>query len=90
MKITIENTEEIVVCNGAPVRVWRGTTERGSAVVALVARIGIDRRSDCCGAMERELVETPAPSEIERERDALLNALAHSMAKNLVAKASGR
>jgi len=88
MKITIESTPDIVECNGAPARVWRGETERGVAVVALVARVAVDDRSDT-EAFDRELCEMPAPT-AARERDLLLSAVARAMAANLVASTGGR
>ena len=45
MKITIESTGDIVEVHGdgvfAPARVWRGTTEGGVPVIALITRLSV-------------------------------------------------
>ncbi len=42
MKITIEPTDQIVVVEGIPVRVWSGVTDRGTKCAVFVALIGVD------------------------------------------------
>ena len=57
MKITIENTSEIVTLpNGTQARVWDGVTESGVRCHLLVTRIAVHKDDDC-GAFERELLE---------------------------------
>jgi hypothetical protein len=60
--MTIESTTRIVKANGGiDCRVWEGVTERGVAVVVLVARIAVKEGQDVC-EFEAELKETRAPS----------------------------
>ena len=62
MKITIENTNQIVelIANGTsiPARLWKGETEGGIEVNVLVTRIGVDASEDQA-AFQAELQETP-------------------------------
>jgi hypothetical protein len=60
MKITIENTSQVVMVNDVPARVWEGTTESGIKVQCLVTRIAVHNSQDC-SQFEDELVEQPAP-----------------------------
>lgn len=39
MKMTLESTAELADVNGVPVRVWQGTTERGTGVFAFITRV---------------------------------------------------
>lgn len=41
MKLRIESTDILVPVHGVTTRVWHGETERGQAVVVLVARVGV-------------------------------------------------
>lgn len=61
MKITLESTTETAHANGLPVRVWTGTTDRGSAVIALITRLAVpdDAHPDDVAQVERELTEPP-------------------------------
>ena len=54
MRLTIENTDQLVQTNGIPARVWEGTTESGIAVQVLVTRIAVDPQADQ-SQFEREL-----------------------------------
>jgi hypothetical protein len=67
MKVTLESTPETAHANGLPVRIWSGTTERGSPVLALITRLAVpdDAHPDDLAQVERELTEPPT-----RERDA--------------------
>jgi hypothetical protein len=64
MKITIESTPELMHVNGLPVRVWAGTTERGTPILALVTRLAVPEGADA-SELERELAKPPT-----RVRDA--------------------
>ncbi len=61
MKLTIESTPELMKANGIPVRVWTGTTERGTPILALVTRVAVpDTASpEQIADFERELSEPP-------------------------------
>ena len=62
MKMMIESTTRIVKANGGiDCRVWEGVTERGVAVVVLVARIAVKEGQDV-SQFEAELKEARAPS----------------------------
>lgn len=63
MKMTIESTGEIgEVAPGVLVRVWRGTTEKGARVRALVHMVGIeDGYTNDTGEAD-DLFEIIAPS----------------------------
>lgn len=63
MKITIESTAQIVTANGTEMRVWRGTTERGVRITALIPRIAVEAGQDC-SEFEKELQETAPPASI--------------------------
>lgn len=59
MKITIENTSEIVtMANGTQARVWDGVTESGVRCHLLVMRVAVHKNDDA-SAFERELQERP-------------------------------
>ncbi len=71
MKITIENTDQIVSVetrDGAkvPARVWRGVTDGGVECQLLITRIAVHRDA-ATAAFERELQEHP-PSPMEGPR----------------------
>ena len=61
MKITIENTSEIVHINDVPGRVWRGKTESGIEVHCIITRVAVLKTQDC-SQFEKELQETPPPA----------------------------
>jgi hypothetical protein len=61
MKITIESTTRIVTINGAPARVWEGTSENDIPVIAVIARISVRDDQDT-SQFERELRECRPPS----------------------------
>ena len=60
MKITIENTAEMVSLNGVMMRIWEGVTESGIRVQCLITRVAVHKDSDC-SQFDRELEETEAP-----------------------------
>jgi hypothetical protein len=62
MKITIEATPLIVVCNGVPTRMWRGVTAEGNQCELFIALIRVANNGDLTG-FERELMELPPPVE---------------------------
>jgi len=47
MKITLENTEHIVVIRGVACRVWQGTTEKGARIIAMIATVGVNDEDPC-------------------------------------------
>lgn len=61
MKITIENTTDVVALPAdlRRARVWTGTTENGTKVYLLIARVAVPADADN-SAFERELEEHPA------------------------------
>lgn len=63
MRITIEATEKLTTYNGAPVRLWKGTTEGGVEVHVFVTGIAVPLTADG-SAFERELRETAPPAEL--------------------------
>jgi hypothetical protein len=65
MKITIENTTEIVEVNRVPARVWEGTTESGIKIQCLITLIAALKTEDC-SQFERELQEQKPPTVAER------------------------
>jgi len=64
MKLTLENTAEIVHINDVPGRVWRGHTDSGIEVHAIITRIAV-RKTEDCSQFDRELKEQPAPVSAE-------------------------
>jgi hypothetical protein len=60
MIITIESTNAIVHVNGIEHRLWRGKTERGVEVTALISRLAVAMDQDQ-SQFEAELQERPAP-----------------------------
>jgi hypothetical protein len=60
MKLTLQNTDQIVDVNGVPARVWRGQNDSGIEVHALITRIAVLKAEDN-SQFDRELREQPAP-----------------------------
>lgn len=60
MKLTIESTDQLTTIDGVPVRVWKGTTERGVECVVLVHRIAVHKAQDQA-QFEAELFEQLPP-----------------------------
>lgn len=56
MKVTIEPTDEIVMTDGVPCRVWDGTTERGTKVLVFVRAIAVPTLT-CSEEEMKDLVE---------------------------------
>jgi hypothetical protein len=58
MKLQLESTGAIALVDGAcRCRVWKGTTESGGEIVALVAAIGCDPAdATLCAELDRELL----------------------------------
>lgn len=63
MKLTLENTSQLVHINDVPARVWLGRTESGVEVEVLITRIAVRHGRDTA-QFERELHETPAPAHV--------------------------
>ena len=64
MKLTIENTTQIVELNGVPARVWEGQTESGIKVHCFVTRISVneDDGMEVHEKFRKELSECKKPS----------------------------
>lgn len=60
MKITLWNTDKMVVLNGVQTRVWEGKTESGIPVHAFIVRVAAPIGTD--DQFAAELEETRAPS----------------------------
>lgn len=60
MQITIESTSKTVTLDGVPARIWEGTTERGTRVVAFVTRL--TPMDDDPAEFERDLERVRPPS----------------------------
>jgi hypothetical protein len=76
MKITLESTPELAHANGLPVRVWTGSTERGTPILALITRVATLEGADASefeGLTEPPtcLVDDVPRLEIGRLRDRL-------------------
>ncbi len=56
MKLTLESTPELAEIDGVAVRVWKGRTERGIEVVALIALVGMIMEADA-SEFDAELIE---------------------------------
>jgi len=63
MRITIEPTEKLTTYNGAPARLWKGTTDGGIEVHVFVTGLAVPLTADA-SAFERELRETAPPTEL--------------------------
>lgn len=63
MKLTIENTSQLLTIDGAPARVWEGRTESGIPVTAFITRVAVAVGCDAT-EFERELADARAPSQI--------------------------
>jgi hypothetical protein len=62
MKITLEPTEEFFrTDDGFPVRAWRGTTDKGTPVIAFIAAISAPEGRDH-SELEAELKTIPGPN----------------------------
>jgi hypothetical protein len=83
MKITVENTDEIIeVDDGVQARVWVGATEAGIAVQALIVTVSPQTTDPLALAVfERELQERPEPSPFAALR-AALNPLRNSLVED--------
>lgn len=67
MKIMIESTPTITEYNGARVRMWKGTTERGVECTLYIAGVQVNRADDT-EQFEQELQETSGPPELQQVR----------------------
>jgi hypothetical protein len=63
MKITIENTTNLVTVNDVPARIWEGHTESGIPVHCYITRIAVHRDEDT-SQFEAELKEQRVPSAV--------------------------
>lgn len=60
MRMTVDSTSKMITVNGIPARIWEGTTEKGSRVVAFVMRVTAMGEDD--GEFVRDLLEVVAES----------------------------
>ncbi len=63
MKITLEPTDEVVILDGVPVRVWIGVDERGRPYDVFVHRIGA-ASWEAQQALAESLAVVPPPYDI--------------------------
>jgi hypothetical protein len=64
VKLSLEPTQQIVTINNTlQARVWRGTTDSGIPVQALITRVacGLENQEEC-ERLARELQEKPSPT----------------------------
>ena len=62
MKVTIQNTSEVVMINGIPARIWEGESESGIKVHCYITRIAVAEKETRLEDFERELEEQAPPS----------------------------
>ena len=62
MRLSIEPTPEFFMAGEVMVRLWQGTAEDGSPVVALVTAVGFAGQAE---ALSEGLVSIPPPTEVE-------------------------
>jgi len=62
MRLSIEPTPQFFMAGDVMVRLWQGTADDGSAVVALVTMVGFAGEADRLAA---GLVSIPPPTEVE-------------------------
>jgi hypothetical protein len=60
LTLTLEPTDLIIRVNGTPMRVWQGTTQKGTKVHAHIAVVGCDRDADA-PELEEGLREVAQP-----------------------------
>jgi hypothetical protein len=65
MKLTIEPTEHFFSLGDVMVRMWQGTAEDGSSVVALVTAVAFEGQAE---AMASGLISIPPPDADEQQR----------------------
>lgn len=70
MEIMIKSTDELTTIDGVPVRVWRGTTERGAGCLVFVHLIAVAEEQDR-SEFQRELKEQLPPAQLARLEDVL-------------------
>lgn len=71
--LTITSTDKIAIVNGIPVRLWRGTTPKGVAVVCLIARVTAVIGTDDLSELDEGLAPSPS-QECSPELEAALTA----------------
>jgi len=62
LKVTIQNTSEVVMINGIPARIWEGESESGIKVHCYITRIAVAEKETRLEDFERELEEQAPPS----------------------------
>jgi hypothetical protein len=60
VKLTLEQTPDIVELNGVPARIWIGQTESGVRVHAFIAAIAIEETADAA-LFAAQLQSVPIP-----------------------------
>lgn len=61
MKITLEQTSQIVNVDGVEARIWEGKTESGIPLTAFITRVAVSAEDDYA-QFERELKSQRAPT----------------------------
>lgn len=62
MKLTLEPTDRIQTVDGVPHRIWQGTTDQGTPVLAYVRAVSAQTHDEAALAVfDRELQALPAP-----------------------------
>jgi len=64
MKLTLEPTDRILELEGRQVRVWKGKSDRGVPVYALIARVLVHQDDDS-SAFDRALLEVPPSLDVQ-------------------------
>jgi hypothetical protein len=64
MQIQIEPTPDIVDFDGAPARVWLGTTDQGIEVKLFIRAVMVRADKDC-SQFQEALKEIPPPRELQ-------------------------
>lgn len=70
MQMMIEATDQVTFLDGVQVRLWKGTTARGTACLVFVHRIAVADHEDTA-EFERELQEQLPPGRVVELRHVL-------------------
>ena len=68
MKLTIEPTEDFFVADDVMVRMWTGTDDNGTPVVALVAAVAVNDGSPRAPMFDGQLTPIPPPTPEDARR----------------------
>jgi len=62
MKIELKSTTGMTKLNGVPARIWEGTTEKGTPIVAFITRVAVKNDQDA-SELEADLQSHGSPSQ---------------------------